>query len=107
MTTYLTTSYIDLIYTDQPNLFVNSGVHAVLHPNCHHQIVHSSFSLNIFYLPPHQRLVWDYKKIDSKNIRKAIDSVNRERLFDQLDINAQVAAFNETILNVDISKLCC
>ena len=30
---------------------------------------------------------------DSKNIRKALDSVNWERLFDQLDINAQVAAF--------------
>ena len=43
--------------------------------------------------------VWDYKKADSKYIRKALDSVNRERLFDQLDINAQVAAFTETILN--------
>ena len=33
---------IDLIFTDQPNLSVNSGVHASLHPNCHHQIVHTS-----------------------------------------------------------------
>ena len=93
-------SCIDLIFTDQPNLSVNSGVHASLHPNCHHQIVHSSFNLNISYPPPYQRLVWDYKKADSKSIRKALDSVNWERLFDQLDINAQVAAFNETILNV-------
>ena len=37
---------------------------------------------------------------DLKNIRKVLHSVNRERLFDQLDINAQVAAFNETILNI-------
>ena len=93
-------SCIDLIFTDQPKLSVNSGVHASLHPNCHHQIVHSSFNLNISYPPPYQRLVWDYKKADSKSIRKALDSVNWERLFDQLDINAQVAAFNETILNV-------
>ena len=41
-------SCTDLIFTDQPNLSVNSGVHASLHPNCHHQIVHSSFNLNIF-----------------------------------------------------------
>ena len=40
------------------------------------------------------------KKTDSKNIQKALDSVNWERLFDQKDINAQVAAFNETILNI-------
>ena len=81
-------SCIDLIFTDQPSLSVNSGVHASLHPNCHHQIVHSSFSLNISYPPPYQRLVWDYKKADSKSIRKALDSVNWERLFDQLEINA-------------------
>jgi len=42
-------SCIDLIFTDQPNLSVNSGVHTSLHPNCHHQIVHSSFNLNIYY----------------------------------------------------------
>ena len=93
-------SCIDLIFTDQPNLSVDSGVHASLHPHFHHQIVYSSFNLNISYPPPHQRLVWDYKKTDSKNIRKALDSVNWERLFDQLYINAQVAAFNETMLNV-------
>ena len=45
-------SCINLIFTDQPKLFVNSRVHASLHPNCHHQIVHSSFNLNIFYPPP-------------------------------------------------------
>ena len=28
---------------------VNSGVHVSLHPNCHHQIIHSSFNLNISY----------------------------------------------------------
>ena len=32
-------SYIDLVFTDQPNLSVNSGVHSSLHQNCHHQIV--------------------------------------------------------------------
>ena len=93
-------SCIDLIFTDQPKLSRNSGVHALLHPNCHHQIVYSSLNLKISYPPPYQRLVWDYKKADSKNIKKALDPVNWERLFDQLDINAQVVAFNETILNV-------
>ena len=36
-------SCTDLIFTNQPNLTVNSGVHASLHPNCHHQIIHPSF----------------------------------------------------------------
>ena len=67
-------SCIDLIFADQSKLPVNSGVHALLYPNCHHQIVYSSFNLNISYPPSYQRLVWDYKKADSKNIRKALGS---------------------------------
>ena len=54
----------------------------------------------IFPTPPYQWLIWDYKKTDSKSIWKALDLVNCERLFDQKDINPQVIAFNETILNV-------
>ena len=69
-------SCIDLIFTDQPNLSVNCGVHASLHPNCHHQIVYSRFNLGIYYSPPYQRLTWDYKKADTTKIRKALDSVN-------------------------------
>ena len=94
------TSCIDLIFTNQPNLSVNSGVHASLHPNCHHQIVHSRYNLNINYPPPYQQLIWAYKKADAKIIRKALDSVNWERLFDGKNINAQVMTLNETILNV-------
>ena len=95
-------SCIDLIFTDQPNLSVNSGVHASLHPNCHHQIVHSRYNLNINYPPLYQRLIWDHKRADAKIIRKALDSVNWERVFDGKNINAQVMTLNDTndILNV-------
>ena len=93
-------SCIDLVFTDQPNISVSSGVHGSLHPNCHHQITHSNFNLNIYYPPPYQRLIWDYKKADANIIRKALDSVNWERLFDGKNINAQLISLNETILNV-------
>ena len=38
-------SCIDLIYTKQPNLVVESGVHPSLYLNCHHQIVFAKFNL--------------------------------------------------------------
>ena len=94
------TSCIDLIFNDQENLSVNSGVHSSLHPNYHHQIVHSSFNLNICYPLPYQRIVWDYKKANSTTIRKALDSVNWERLFHGKDINGEVTSFNNAILKV-------
>ena len=93
------TSCIDLIFTDKPGLSVDSGVHSSLHPNCHHQIIYSTFNLSISYPSPYQWLVWDYKKADPNKIRKALDLVNWERLIDQKRIDAQVATFNDTILN--------
>ena len=45
-------SRIDLIFTNQLNLSLNSGIHSPLHPNCHHQMVHISFNLDIYYPPP-------------------------------------------------------
>ena len=38
---------IDLIFTSQPNIVVESGVPPSLHPNCHHQIVFAKFKLKI------------------------------------------------------------
>ena len=91
---------MDLVFNDQPNVSVNSGFHESRYPNCHHQILHSSFNLNIYYPAIYHRLIWDYKKANSKNIRKALSSVDCERLFDSKEINSQVTALNETILNV-------
>ena len=97
-------SCIDLIFTNRPNLSVSSEVHSSLLPNCHHQIVHNSFNLDIYYPPPSlspfQRLIRDYKKAQSTNIRKALDSFDWERLFDKKDLNSQVVTLNEIILNV-------
>ena len=65
-------SCIDLIFTDQPNLVVQSGVHPSLHPNCHHQITFSRYNLNVEYPPPYEKLVWDYKKANTESIKQAV-----------------------------------
>ena len=40
-------SSIDLIFTDQPNLVTDCGTHPSLHPNCHHQIISCKLNLKI------------------------------------------------------------
>ena len=50
-------SYIDLIFTSQPNMIMDSGIHPSLHSNCHHQIIYAKFDLKVVYLPPYERTV--------------------------------------------------
>ena len=57
-------SCIDLIFTDQPSLVVDSGVHPTLHENCHHQITYYKLNLKIVYPLPYECLVWDIKRAD-------------------------------------------
>ena len=69
-------SCIDLIFIDQPNLVIDSGVHSSLHANCHHQITRCQLNLKIVSPPPYEHLVWNYKKADVTTIRKTLDLGN-------------------------------
>ena len=93
-------SCINLIFTNQPNLVTDCGLHLSLHPNCHHQIVFSKLNLKIKYPPLYKRLVWDYKNADSQSINKAIEMFNWEKLFQNKNIHDQLKLFNETIVNI-------
>ena len=93
-------SHIDLFFTLQPKLVMNSGVHASLHANCHHQIIFAKFNLQIYYPPPYERVVCHYKHTNTDHIRKSICCLNWERSFANKDVNKMVNIFNGTISNV-------
>ena len=46
-------SCIDLIFSNQPNVITDSGVHPTLHSKCHHQIIYSKLNLKIEKPPPY------------------------------------------------------
>ena len=76
--TYLTSnssSCIDLIFTSQPNLVMESGVHSSLHPNCHHEIVFAKIKLKGHYPLPYEREIWHYEKVNADLIRRSIDQI--------------------------------
>ena len=84
--TYLllnSSSCIDLIFKDQRNLAIDSGVHPSLHSNCHHQITYCKFNLIINYPPSYNQQVWEYKKTDTTLIKNALTQVNWYFLFDK------------------------
>ena len=56
----ISSSCIDLIFTSQPNLITDSGVHSSLHSSCHHQIVFLKFNLHIVYPRSYLREIWNY-----------------------------------------------
>ena len=45
-------SCIDLIFTNQPNLIMDARVHPLLYSKCHHQVIYAKINLQIEYPPP-------------------------------------------------------
>ena len=48
-------SCIDLIITDQPNLFVDFGVHSSLDDHCQHQIINGKLNISVPLPPPYTK----------------------------------------------------
>ena len=93
-------SCIDLIFTNQPNLVTESGVHPSLLLKCHYQIVFAKLNLNVEYPPLYERLIWDYKNADIPSINRAIDTFDWGNSFKCKNVHEQVYFFKKTILNI-------
>ena len=93
-------SCIDLIFTTQPNLMVESGVHPSLHPNCHQQTVFAKFNVQIYYPPPYPWEIWNYTWANTELIRQAITDFKWDRAFLNANVNEKVSIFSNTTLNI-------
>ena len=93
-------SRIDLLFTNQPNMITSSGVLPSLHPNCHHQIIYANINFKIFYPPPYKRLVWHFNRADVEAIRQSSANIDWDRISLNFNDNLQVDMFNEYIMNV-------
>ena len=66
-------SCIDLLFTSQSNLVIESGVHSSLHQNCNHQIIYAKINLKVFYPSPYKREIWHYQRANVDQIQQAIE----------------------------------
>ena len=95
---------IDLIFTSQPNLVMECGIHSSLYSNCHHQIVFANFNLSIFcpqrnnYLVRKNCLVlW---KSRAELIRRAIDQFDWLGALSNVTVDENVYFFTKALLNI-------
>ena len=95
----LSSSCIDLRFTSQPSLVMESGVLSCAHPNCHHQLAFEKFNLSILHPPPHEKTVWFYEKANPELIWRAIDELDWIRTLSNVRIDKKVSYFTETLLN--------
>ena len=93
-------SCIDLIFTNQPNMVTESGIHPSSHPKCYHQIIFAKLDLRVEYPRLYQCLIWDYKNADIPLLNRAINIFDWRNSFEGKNVHEQVYVFNKIILNI-------
>ena len=88
-------SSIDLIFTDQPGIVADSGVHPTLH-----EITNCKLNLKVEYPPPYESLIWDFKRADVNTVTTAINQVDWQLVFSNKNVQRQVNIFNKSIINI-------
>ena len=91
---------INLIFTTQPNLIIESRVHLSLHSNCHHQIIFAKFNLEVVSPPLYEQEIWHYKDAYTELTKWAINEFNCQRAILKSDVTEEADIFNSTILNI-------
>ena len=102
--TYITknsSSCIDLVITDQPNIVLESDIHPALHTNCNHQINFVKINVHCPPPPPYNRRVWHFDRANVKSIQRSLTNFDWEKyLGDFKSIDEQVNGFNSVLDNI-------
>ena len=93
-------SCIDCIITDQPNLFVESGVNPSLDEHCQHQMIYGKLGVCIPPPPPYKRTVWDYAKSDTEKIKNEVNSTDWRARFAGLGPDEMTDLFTSNLYSI-------
>ena len=101
-------SCVNLIITDQPNLFIDYGIHSSLDNCCHHQIIHGKVNisipspppLSIPSPPPFKRRIWDYAKANKDEIQECLINIDWHYKLSNLSATNMVSEYTSTIKGV-------
>ena len=93
-------SCIDLICTDQPFMFTDTGVLPSLDPHSKHNIIHGSLNFHAPSPPPYKRRIWDFKTAKVEQICKELSNIDWNSLFFRLNVNEMVLVFTDTLLDI-------
>ena len=98
-------SCIDLIITDQPYMFTETGVLPSLDLHSKHNIIHGALNVNIPHPPPYKRKICVYKTAKVDFIRNDLLNVNWLELFYNLNASEMSMLFSDVFLDIMVRHI--
>jgi exonuclease III len=96
---------IDLIITDNPYSFVDSGVIPSPDPRLKHQVIHGKINFSVPSPPPYKRKIWEYDKANVPRITEELSNLNWIALFENKSVDEMVSIFTDSFLSIMTSNI--
>ena len=93
-------SCIDLIFYINQSVISNHRVDASIFDKCHDNIIYGKINIRVRLPPTYVLEVWDYKKANIKNIKKAVSKLNWNKAFENPSVDEKVELLSKTLLNI-------
>ena len=93
-------SCIDLVITDQPNLFVDFGVHPSLDNHCQQQKVHGKLNISVSIPPSYEQNVLYSVKAQKDKIKSVLENIDWPTSFAGLDVDDMTQLFTSKCINI-------
>ena len=91
---------IDLIFSNQPKLIMDSGAHPALHSKCHHQIIYSKIKIKVEYPSPSTCKIWDFNSSETDLINRSVEFFDLLNLFSGKNVHEKIELFSKAWLNI-------
>ena len=91
---------IDLIITDQPLIYVDSGVIPSPDPCCKHQIIHGKLNFSVPCPPPYKRRLWKFNLANIHLIKESLANIDWHKQFLNKSPDEMVSTFSDSFLTI-------
>ena len=92
-------SLINLIITDQVDMFVDSGLLPSPRDKSHHEIIYGNLNLTAPLPPPYKHRLWDYNETNHNLIKETLSNTSWEAIFENSTPDEAVKDFTDIILS--------
>ena len=95
-----TQTCIDLLCTDQPYMFTETGVLPSLDVHSKHQIIFGKLNFQVPCPPPYKRKIWSYARANINQIRNEMSMKDWDIILRHKSVNQMAQLFSETFLDI-------
>ena len=93
-------SCIDFTFCTNQGVTSNYGVHVSIFDKYQRNTIYGKINITVLLAPTYVQEVWNYKKANIENIKKATSNFDWNKAFEKHSVDEKIELLHKTLLNI-------